>query len=326
MSYLKFKGISDIGESLLSEQLEANIVEYLKWGFLGIGGFTNIYRATSGIYGGRFDVLRAVKDPNYTDGRVWEAPRKDWVWESGVDYTHQPIAISGVYVNNTFYDSTTTGVYKHYINYPDGQVIFDNPIAGSSTVQVEYSYRNYFITHSSVPWFRQLFTATHRPDNSQFTQTGSGMYEILAQNRVQLPAIIVEIVPDRDSRPLQIISSPSGGGQIVSQDVLFHIISEGTPHARNKAVDVITYQKDATLALFDKNEIIDDNAFPLDYRGALNTGALTYPEWVKFPENGGQYFWSKMYISKMRTIPTPSNPPLYRATVKGTFEIDLHNI
>lgn len=328
MSYLKLKGVSHIGESLLCEQLEANIVEYLKWGLLGIGGFSSISRPTSGAYGGDFSRLRPVSTPNFTNGRVWEAIRQDWVWESGVDYGYQPISVSGVYVNNTFYPSNTSGAYKHYVSYPDGQVVFDSPISTSSTVQVEYSYRNFYVSHASVPWFKQLFFNSHRPDNPHFLQNGSGIFELLAQNRVQLPAIIVEVVPDRNMRALQIVSSPSGGGQIVSQDVLFHIITEGEggANSRNKAMDIITYQKDATLALFDKNAIIDDEAFPLDYRGALNTGALTYPELVKFPESGGQYFWSKMHISSMRTIPTLSVPPLYRGTVKGTFEIDLHNI
>lgn len=325
MSYLKFKGIDHIGDSLLNEQLRDNIVEYFKWGMLCIGGFTNVYRPTSGAYGGDFSRLKAVKTPNYTNGRVWEAIRQDWVWESGVDYDYQPIAVSGVYVNNVFRPSSGVGTYAHTIDYINGQVVFTNAIPTNSTVEVEYSFRSYYINHSSVPWFKQLFFNSYRPDNAQFSQFGSGVFETLAQNRVQLPAIIIEVVPEREMRPLQIMSGPNGGGQIVAQDVMFHIFSE-SPTDRDKAIDIITYQKDATLALFDKNAIINDNAYPLDYNGSLVSGAITYPEMVKFPSDGGQYFWTKMFISKMRTIPTQTTPPLYSGKVKGTFEIDLHDI
>lgn len=320
MSYLRFKGIDNIGDALLCEQLEANIVEYFKWGMLNIGGFQNVERSTSGCYGGDYSILRPVNSPNYDDGQVWEAIRQDWVWESGIDYGYQPIAISGVYVNNVFYSADTTGVYSHTVSYPLGQIIFDSPVAVTKRVQVEHSYRNYYINHSSVPWFKQLFFNSHRPDNAQFTSFASGVFQTLAENRIQMPAIIVEVVPERNMEGLQI-----GGGQIVGQDVMFHIFAE-SPGERNKALDIITYQKDATLSSFDKNAIIADDKFPLNYDGSLREDAITYPEMVKFPDMGGEYFWTKIFVKKAKTIPVVSEPPLYRGCVKATFEIDLYEL
>lgn len=320
MPRLRLQGISHIGEALLSEQVEANIVEFFKWGLLNVGGFTNVERPASGAYGGNFSRLRPANRNGYTNGQVWEGIRQDWVWESGVDYGYQPISISGVYVNNTFYPSDTTGTYAHNISYTNGQVIFDGAISQTSTVEVNYSYRNFYVNDASQPWFKEVFFNTHRPDQAHFLQITSGVFQASPEHRIQLPAIIVECAPQRDAVGLQI-----GGGQKVTQDVIFYVLAE-TPAERNKMIDIITYQKDSVIDTFDKNEIIDNNKFPLDYYGFLNDGALTYPDLVKQPEENGQYYWHKFFFQNYKFIPIPQLPPLYRAIVKGSFEIDMHEL
>ena len=49
--------------------------------------------------------------------------------------------ISGVYVDDTFYPSDTTGTYSHKVDYFNGRIIFDNAIASTSKVQAEFSYK-----------------------------------------------------------------------------------------------------------------------------------------------------------------------------------------
>jgi hypothetical protein len=317
--YTSLKGITQIGNSTLCDQLKANLVEFFNWGMLGIGAFTNVTRSSEGAYGASPAQLRLVEDKNYTIGQVWESHRQDWVWQSGVDYAYQPIQISGVYVNNTFYSSSTTGTYEHTVNYPLGRVVFTNPIPTGSTVEVNYSYRDVSFYTSDAPWFKEVLFNSYRVDDPQFTQYGSGVWTTLAQNRIQLPAVVVETVPRRTLIPMQL-----GGGQWVKQDVLFHVLTE-TPWDRDKLLDILTYQKEKTILSFDKNAMADANRFPLDYQGSIASGAMCYPDLIKYPEDGG-FYWKKILFEDMQAQDAPSMPPLYRAVVRGSFRIDFPEI
>ena len=317
--WTKLKGVTEIGNSFLCDQLKSNLVEFFNWGLLEIGGFTNVERSTVGGMGGFPAKLRLVDDPNFNTGQIWEANRQDWVWQSGLEYAYQPTVISGVYVNNTFYGSGATGVYAHKIDYPNGRVIFNQAISTTGVVEVNYSHRYCSFYTSDTTWFKEVLFNSYRVDDPQFMQHSSGVWDVLAQNRIQLPAVIVETVPRREFRPLQI-----GGGQWVKQDVLFHILAENT-WDRDKLIDIISYQKDRTILSFDKNRLAGEDKFPLDYDGSLRSGALSYPALVKDSGNGG-YFWKKMFIKDMTTQETASYPPMFRAVVRGSFEIDFPEI
>jgi len=322
-SWTTLKGVTEIGNSFLCDQLKSNLVEFFNWGLLEIGGFTNVSRGSGSIFGtgsASSAKLRLANDPNYTIGQVWEGHRQDWVWQSGLSYQYQPTIISGVYVNNNFYGSGTTGTYAHKIDYPNGRVIFNNAISTTGVVELNYSYRYCSFYTSDTTWFKEVLFNSYRVDDTQFLQKASGVWDVLAQNRVQLPAVIIETVPRRKLRPMQL-----GGGQWVEQDVLFHILSENT-WDRDKLIDIISYQKDRTILSFDKNAMGETNSFPLDYSGSLRSGAKSYPALVASSGDGG-YFWKKIFIKDMITQETGgSNPPLFRAVVRGSFEIDFPEI
>lgn len=317
--YTKLKGITHLGDSLLNEQLKANLVEYFNWALLEIGAFTNITIPSSGAFGGHYHRLRLSEDPNYTRGQVWEGARGDWVWQTGIEYGYQPINISGVRVNGTFYGSGTSGTYAHKINYPLGRVIFDTAIATTCQVTMEYSHRYFHVAQSDTPWFREIMFNSYRVDSEDFLRVGSGLWSTLAQTRVQLPAIVIETVPRRTLKGKQL-----GGGQWVSQDVLFHIFSE-TPWDRDKAVDILTYQKDFTIMLFDKNLMLSQSKYPLDFEGSRVANALMYPDLIK-PTGEGGCFWNKLFFKEMNSQEITQIPPLYMGIVRGTFEIDINNI
>ena len=127
--HTKLSNLSNAQDATLSNILLDNFIAFYDWGFLDRGSFYSIQIPQSGIYGGDRHKLRSADDPNYTDGQVWEGYRQNWVWESGIDATtEQPIAISGVFVDSTFY--ATGNVSKpFYIDYPNGRVVFDTAIA-----------------------------------------------------------------------------------------------------------------------------------------------------------------------------------------------------
>lgn len=311
------KGVTNIGESLLSETLEANVVSFFDWALLGIGGFFDVTIPTSGAFGGYEHRLRQSEDPNYLAGEVWEGFRKNWVWESGVENTRQPIQVSGVYVNGNFHTPADTGGYSHHVNYPLGQVIFDSPLPTGSTVTCEYSYRLWNFYTQDVPWWQQIQFNSFRVDNFQFQQYGSGVYSIMAQNRVQLPAVVVEAVPETSRHGLEIGSLAT----VVRQDVLFHILTE-SPTDRKFMHDAITYQWQKRLVLFDKNALFSADAYPLTADGSVASGAKCYPALIADPAQGG-FAWTQARAMGMRSVDQGKVLPLFWATVRGTFEVDL---
>ena len=65
-------------------------------------------------------------------------------------------------------------------------------------------------------------------------------------------------------------------GQYIYQDVLIHCLAE-TSFERNRLLDIVSFQNNKTLQMFNSNTIASSGAFPLDYRGIPVSGALDYP-------------------------------------------------
>jgi hypothetical protein len=315
-THTTLKAITEIGLDLLSEQISANLIEFFNWGLLGVGAFTNVRIPTTGAYGGLDHRLSFASDNDYDDGQIWQSARQDWVWQTGIEYTPQPIHISGVYVDSTFYPSSTTGAYKHVVDYPHGRIIFDEPIDTESAVDVEYSYRMFTFLPDNVPWFRDITFNSKRSDDIQFRQFGSGAWDVSSQARMQLPAVIVEVTPERSFSGLQI-----GGGQKCRVVVDYHIFSEN-PWNRNKLIDLISLQNNKTIQCFDKNYMADNNMFPLTADGDLASGAPMYPTLVNDTGAGGA-FWRKLWFADMRAYKGLDIPPLETAIVRSIVEVDL---
>ena len=311
-----FTHVSQVGNTLLNSQLESNLKSFLDWGMLGIGGWFNVNIPTSGAWGGTFDQLRLVDDPSYGEGQVWESARKDWVWENAVPYTGgSPISITGVSVDGTFY-GTGDATYAHHYNYPLGRVVFDNPIASTSTVKLEYSYRNVQVyIADQAPWWDELQYNSMRVDDSSFSQVGSGNWAILSNNRVQMPAVVIEAVPRRTYQPYELGSS----NNFITQDVLFHVVSESR-WWRNQLVDIISLQKDKTLMLYDSNKLADSGAYPLDFRGMVVAPENNYSGLVS---TAGYQFTSARITDMGVTEMESYNSMLHEGTVRASFEVIL---
>lgn len=310
--YTRLRGVSDIGNSLLIDQLQTNVSAFLTWGFLCIGAFVNITRPASGAYGGLYSRLRLSEDPNYTKGQVWEGFRSNWIWESGLDYSTQPISISGIYLNNTFLPISTTGTYAYAINYPLGRVVFDNPISRTSQVDLNYSYRYVNVYQADAPWFRDLQFNSFRVDDSHFNLYGSGTWSTNAQNRIQLPAVVVEVVPRRTFKGKEL-----GGGSFIYQDVLFHIFAE-TSFDRGNLVDILTYQKQQRINLFDKNLVNTADAWPINNDGMVVPSSLCYPDFVNRYFNGKNAYFFDTFSQESENL----TPGYFSGIVRATLEID----
>lgn len=288
MSYLNLKGFNNIFESTLNNELQDNLIEFLDWGLMEKGNYFNVNKGELSPDNKDYSLLKISSSPHFTQGQAWEGFRKNWIWQSGISYSPSPLVgsnathpgISGIYVNDTFYPSNTTGTYSHFVDYFNGRVIFNNPIPTGSKVQAEYSYKYINVIYANnVPWLREIQYRTLDVPSS-FSNNDKGEFNLPAEMRVQLPAIAVEVVPRRSFRGYQL-----GGGQYVYTDVLFHCIAED-PYTRNALIDIVTMQNDKTIFTFNSTTIVNSGDSPIDYRGVPVSGALRYPDLLeKYADN-----------------------------------------
>jgi len=322
-NYLNLNGINDIFEATLNNELQDNIVEFLDWGLLEKGNYFNVGLGELDQNGQDMSLLRPSANPHFAAGQAWEGFRKNWVWQSGISYDPAPLVgtnsqkpgISGVYVNDTFYSAGTNGTFAHKIDYFNGRVIFDTPIPTGSKVQAEHSYKYINVIYANnVPWLREIQYRTFNKDSS-FIEVNKGEFAVPAEIRVQLPAIAVEIVPRRTMRGYQL-----GGGQWVFTDVIFHCLAEDEM-TRNKLIDIVSFQNDKTIHMFDSNEIAKSGAFPIDPYGAPASGAMRYPELINN--------YKKSYLCITNCIVQNMdliNTNFYAGIVRCTTEVVKENI
>jgi hypothetical protein len=317
--YLRFKGSEHIGDDQLISRLENSLKMWLDWCFLGIGGWTDVNIPESGNYGGDFSTLALVDEPSFADGKVWQTARKDWVWETGVNYendsvVYNPIEITGVEVDGNTYD-TGDATYGHYYNYPLGRVVFNSAIDTDSVVRLSYSFRDIQVYTANQGDWASIQQNSLRPDDSHFAQSSMGEWSIGGQHRIQMPAILIETVSNRIHKPWEMGS----GSFEVSQPVLFHIFAQDK-YWRDNLTDRISIQDGKTIFLFNTNLMGQANAFPLDYRGML-VGSKNYPDFVS-PVGSGGYRWkrckfSNATISEINT----NNSNLYHSVVRMLCQI-----
>jgi hypothetical protein len=305
----QFKSVTSLGESLFSDALETNILAWVNWSLLQVGGFFNERFPSIGTH------LRLVSDPDYVDGQVWEGYRKDWVWESGVAGTQQPIPISGAWVNNSF-TPVGTGLK---VDYQSGRMIFAEPRPLTSQVKTEFTFRQVQLMSADVEWFQELQfdTLDFDKEQVQFQEAASGAWNVLAQNRIQLPAVVIEAVSRVKMIPLQL----GNNFREHQQEVLFHVLAD-KPFWRKQLHDVIVSQWAQQIFLFDKEAVEAADAWPLDWDGTLKANPRTYPALVAAVEEGG-FRWKQMMFKDMRSEPQISFPPLYRCTIRATVSVDL---
>jgi len=317
MSYLNLKGFDTVFDNTLGNEIQDNLVEFFDWALLEKGNYQNVTLGELSPNNNDYSKLRISSNPNYPSGMAWEGFRQNWIWQSGISFSPPPIVgsdnaipgISGVYVDDAYYPSSTSGDYAHKVDYYNGRIIFDNPISTGSKVQAEYSYKYINIIYANnLPWLREIqYKSLDFP--ASFNSNDKGEFTIPSENRVQLPAIAIEVVPKRTMRGYQL-----GGGQWVDTDVIFHCLAEDA-FTRNKLVDIISLQNEKTIWMFDSNKIANSGDFPLDYRGVPVSDALRYPDLVD------TYFKGKMRF-KNSTVQNMDviNSNFYAGIVRMTIE------
>ena len=306
-----FQHVENIGDKLCISLLEDNIKSFLDYSFLKIGGFVNVNIPTSGMYGGDFATLKLAQDPARPNNSVWEAVRKDWVYESGIDHNdNTPNQVSGIYYNNTFLPAPTgSGDYGYYINYPLGQVVFNCSKHSIGQVRANYSYRYIQVYKANEStWWKELQKLSYDP-----TSGPNKGQNITSNHRVQLPAIVIETIARTTQTPYELGNSKN----IIGQDLLLHIYTEN-PIQRNSIADILLLQKDRETFLYDINTVIASGYNPLNYRGEINSSGLNYDQIISNQSLISNVFYiENASLSEMNTI---SNN-LYNAVIRWTLKI-----
>lgn len=315
------KGITNYGDPLVSDQLKFNCYNFMDWGLLNIGAFTNVkfpsgaFSTGIGSHSVEPYILRMSRDPRYPSGKVWEGFRNNWVWESGLNYQYQPVSISGVYVNNNFISKNTSGASGFKIVYPEGRIIFNSALPTTSQIKCEFSYKNVRIALSDAPWWQTLQFDSYRADDIQFKQTApSGAWDVLSSNRIQLPAIVIDSVP-------RVLVTPYEMGNLSrnhKQEIAFHILSE-TAYERDQLHDILINQWESTIAGIDKKKVTDSGKMPLNYDGTINISGMNYQQL----QNSIDFEWRGIRWEQVRSAEIQSKIPLYRAQVNALLTVQL---
>jgi hypothetical protein len=314
--YPGFLSTNSLGEKTLITNLENNMKLFLDWGFLNIGGFTNVNRPTTNLHNFNLHVLRPTKDQTRSPFTTWQSPRKDWVYESGVCFeNNSPVQFSGVYVNNSFYPAPTGNANLGYkVDYPNGQIVFNTTVPGNSTVEASYSYRSVQVYKShEYPQWKELQFDTDLNKANQFGKYDKGDFALSAEHRAQLPLVIIETDSRSRSRPFRL----GDRSLIIEQDILCHIISDNKVE-RDSITDILRLQEDRHIWLFDTNKVIKDKVYQLNLDGSLNASGINYNDLVKNP----RYRWKISRISKVDISNiTFYHMNLFGSTVRITHEI-----
>jgi hypothetical protein len=298
--YTVLPGFPRVSDAVLEDQLVENLIDYFNWILLQAGGFTNVKRPS---FKSKFKpaIIAGV-----ADNKVWEVKPSvgnpgtgNWVWESDISYTYQPINPVKVYINNTL--SPLTGSEAAYVNYRDGQIVFASPRPSTDVIEVEYSFRRFNFYDSDHDWFQQV---VFDPISDDF------ILNLFAKNRVYLPAIIIELVSGGKTFGFQL-----GDYTKVEQvPVLFHILAD-RDEDRNKILRLLKTIHSHTIILYDTNKVADANRFAINSDGSVNPDAYTYPDLLE------NYAWKRARVIDVAVQDNTPQLPLFRAMVKVTLEI-----
>jgi len=240
----------------------------------------------------------------------------NWVWQSGLNYNPSPIYPSSIYIDGQLNVQPSGRDYK--IDYYNGRIIFTQPsgtsnpngINKNTIVQIPHSYKYINVMYAnSLPWLREIeYKSLYNVDQDPNKTTPNEM-------KVQLPAIAVEIVPNRRMSGYQL-----GGGQYITNQILFHCMAEND-FDLNRLIDIVSMQNDKTIYTFNSNYIAQSGAFPVKYDGTLSPNPLIYPELIKrFP--GYNIRLSKCIANEAKII----NSNLFLCIVSIMAEIINENI
>ena len=248
------------GEYTLQSQILHNLASYIKYAALEVGAYYNI----------RLNNNASALRPQIIDGfvnySVWAGSANNWIWEQNIALKFssgsQPIPISGLYLNNTFYATgTSINGTGFTIDYSRGRVIFSNPVANTNSVKIEHSLRAMQVYTSDNTEYRDIvINWLGRSDVSGINDFNSKVY---------LPAILIDVTNYKTIKGYEL----GARTKQTRANIRFDVITT-TPYEQNKIVDFLYMMEDKTFISYDLNSAPS----PLNISGALSINSSgTWP-------------------------------------------------
>ena len=310
------KGFDSVFKTTLNNEIQDNLIEFFDWGLLQKGNYFNVTLGETDLNGNDYSKLSYV-DLDYVDGLVFQGFRSNWVWQSGIDYSPSPIVATGVSIDGEMSGPSESG-REYKVDYFNGRVIFtsesgvNNPngVNENTEVKIEHSYKYINVIYANnLPWLKEIqYRSLYNSDSDPSKLVPN-------ETKIQLPAIAIELVPNRYMRGYQL-----GGGQYIYTDILFHCIAEND-FEMNKLVDIVSLQNDKTIHIFNSNKIADSGAFPIKYDGTLSSNPLSYPQLID------DYSYSLLRLQNCSAQPSQTiNSNLHVCVVKFNSEIIKNDV
>lgn len=306
----QLKGFDSVFDTTINNQLLDNIVDFFDFGLLQKGNYFNVDVRETDSNNKDYSKLDYI-DLNYIEGLVFEGFRTNWVWQNNISYIPPPNIANELYIDGELSTKNTAG-REYKIDFYNGRIIFNNQdssvsnrVTKNSIIQLAYSYKYIHVIYAdALPWIQEIKSKTLYDLNSSDNKFH------INEMKVQLPTIAIEIVPNKSMEGYQL-----GGGQYIQTDVIVHCISENNIEL-NKLVDIVSFQNDKTIKMFDSNKVKTFNAYPINYDGTIKSNPLTFKDLVeRFPSYS--FRLTNASTQKAQTI----NSNLNIATVKFNAEI-----
>ena len=273
--------------------VKSNLDLWLNDLFLTDGFFTDVSTGETDVYGRDISEMTSVNSPTYADGRVWQSAFKEWVHESGIIPTEStqtaPLVASGVTVDGTFYPKDPAAVgfnpaFSHALDYRNGRVIFDTPIAVASAVQGEFSYKE--ITVALAATFeneqKEFFFETTYKDNPFQT----GVLTFPEENDRTLPMVMIDVTQmSYDAYELG-----NASNRLDLEGSL--IVWARDDYMRDQIEDLLGSQEHTVLLGIDFNTA----PYPLDFRNDKNS---TFSSYDTLANLGSPHFWRRIYVDEI---------------------------
>lgn len=285
--------------------IKANLKLFLEDLFLRSGFYTNVASGQTDFYGRDLSRMMPADvvypEPDFVSSfpnKVWQSAFKNWTHEDGIPSAESgvlpPMVSSGVVVNGTFYpQATTVGTYAHAIDFPNGRVIFDTPLAGTPTVQGNFSYKTILVdsANSFENERNPLLIETAYKDNPR--ATGVDIYPGVDSRT--LPAVFIDF-QRRDNAAYEL------GNRNPIKDFfgVFHIWTRNE-FMHDLIEDVISDEFRQVLLGIDFNTAPD----PLLAGGAKNPSFTGYST---LANRWGPHFWRRIYLEN---VSPKKQKPLY---------------
>lgn len=276
--------------------IKANIKLYLEDLFLRNGFYRNIFVGQTDFYLNDIsrlmpgDVVYPEPDPeSFIANRVWQSPFKNWVHEDNIPSSESGIApptvCSGVTVNGTFYpQATTSGSFAHSIDFPNGRIIFDTPLAGTPTVQADFSYKTVLVDGADIfeNERQPVLIETAYKDNPR--ATGVDIYP--SPDSRTLPAVFIDFLGRGNSGYELGTRTP-----VKDYFGVFHIWARDE-YMRDLIEDIIADEFREVLLGINFNTAPD----PLLAGGVKNPA---FPGYGVLANQWGPHFWRRIYLEEI---------------------------